>query len=172
MGVIGGFFGGVVRLFTGGGVSGFFFILLLGASLGGWGAWKTQGWRHQVRDAQRVEAQAKAEREARADEMVKVRNNERISDEHTTRTARTLARAAAAERAAAGLRNEVQRLNGRDLPTDPGAAGLAREARAARDLLGRCAEAYRRVDERAQGLGDQVTGLQAFAVDVCKAGKD
>jgi hypothetical protein len=145
--------------------------LLLGAALGAWGAWKLQGLRHAEQARERAEAQARAERQARADEMVKINNAERIAHEDHRRTQRTLGRALAAERAAAGLREQIAELNARELPTNPELAAAAGEARTARDLLGRCAEAYRRVDGRAQALGDQVTGLQDFARDVCGAGQ-
>lgn len=159
-----------VGFFTGGNFTRLVATTLAGVAIGATGAWKVQTWRHDALAKERVEHQLKTEREARADEMVKVRNAERIADEQARRMAQTAARLAAAGRAVAGLHAEIARLNADNLPTDPGLAALAVEARTARDLLGRCAEAYRRVDGRAQELGDQVTGLQAFALDVCKAG--
>lgn len=168
---LGNFITGFVGLFTGGGLAGLVATLLLGAGLGAWGGWRVQGWRHAEQDRQRAEQTAKAIKEARTDEMVRVRNAERINHEQDQRAKRTAVRLAAAERAAAGLRDEVERLNARPVPEGAGAAALALEARTARDLLGRCGEAYRRVDGRAQALGDQVSGLQDFVATSCKAGQ-
>lgn len=164
--------GGIASLFAGGGITGLAASLLLGAALGGWGAWKVQNWRHSEQARQRAEQTLKALTEARADETVRIKNLERITDEQANRQKTALARAAAAERSATGLRHEISRLNARPVPESAELAALAGEARAARDLLGVCAGAYRRVDERAQALGDQVTGLQEFAQVVCKAGAD
>lgn len=163
--------GGIVKLFTGGGLAGTAVTLLLGAALGGWGMWKVQNWRHAELARQQAEQTAKALKEARADETVRIKNAERITDEQDRRAQRTAARLAVSERAAAGLRDEVERLNARPVPEGAESAALALEARTARDLLGRCGEAYRRVDGRAQALGDQVAGLQDFAATACKAGQ-
>ena len=163
--------GGVLKLFTGGGLTGLAATLLLGAALGAWGGWTVQGWRHAELDRQQAEQTAKAIKEARADEMVRVRNAERIDHDQDQRAKRTAGRLAAAERAAAGLRDEVRRLNARPVPEGAELAALVGEAGTARDLLGECAEAYRRVDGRAQALGDQVSGLQDFVVTACKAGQ-
>lgn len=167
---LGNIVGGFVSLFTGSGLAGVVATLLLGAALGAWGGWKVQGWRHAEQARQIAEQAAKAQKEARADEMVRVRNTERISDEQHRREKRTAARLADSERAGAGLRDEIQRLNARPVPESPELAAIAGEARTARDLLGRCAEAYRRVDGRAQALGDQVSGLQDFVATSCRAG--
>jgi hypothetical protein len=171
LGAVGGFFGGVVKLFTGGGFTGLVASIVVGVALGGWGSWKVQNWRHAELARQQADQTAKAIKEARADEMVRIRNTERVTDEQDRRAQRTAVRLAAAERAGAGLRDEIQRLNARPVPEGAGAAALALEASTARDLLGRCGEAYRRVDGRAQALGDQVTGLQDFAATACKAGQ-
>lgn len=168
---LGSFITGFVGLFTGGGLTGLVATLLLGAAMGAWGGWKVQGWRHAEQARQIAEQAAKAIKEARADEMVRVRNTERITDEQERRAARTAARLAASERAAASLRDEIQRLNARPVPEGAELAAIAGEARTARDLLGRCAEAYRRVDGRAQALGDQVSGLQDFVATTCRAGQ-
>lgn len=159
-------------LVTGGaGLQRLLVALLLGAALGAWGGWKLQGWRHAEQGRERAQAQAKAERKARADELVKINNAERIADEQHRREQETLGRAVAAERAQRGLRQQIAALNARDVPESPELAALAGEARAARDSLGECAERYRTVDKRAQALGDQVSGLQDFARDVCRAGE-
>lgn len=157
---------------TGGNVTRLAATLLVGVALGGWGAWKVQNWRHAELARHQAEQTLKAINAARADETVRIKNSERITDEQEQRTRRAVARAAAAERSAAGLRDEIARLDARPVPEGAELAAIAGEARAARDLLGRCADAYRQVDARAQELGNQVTGLQAFALEVCKAGRD
>ena len=162
---------GLIGLFTGGGITGLAATLLLGAGIGAWGGWKVQGWRHAELAREQAEQTAKALKEARADETVRIKNAERITDEQDRRATRTAARLASSERAAAGLRDEVARLNDRPVPEGAESAALALEARTARDLLGRCSDAYRRVDGRAQALGDQVTGLQDFVATACKAGQ-
>lgn len=159
-----------IGFFTGGSFTRVVATLLVGAAAGGYAAWNVQTWRHAEADRERLQLKLDREREARADEMVRVRNAERIADEQARREAATAARLAAARRSLAGLHDEIARLNAGELPTDPGLAALAREARTARDLLGRCGEAYRRVDGRAQELGDQVIGLQAFVHESCRAG--
>lgn len=77
-----------------------------------------------------------------------------------------LARADAVNR---GLRDEVARLNARPVPEDAAAAAYAGEARVARELLGTCSQRYTEVARDADELRDQVTGLQAFATQVCRA---
>lgn len=161
---------GAIAFFTGGNFTRLVCTALVCVAIGAWGGWRVQTWRHAELASEQIERQLKAERASRADEMVKVRNAERIADEQARREAATAARLAAARRSVAGLHAEIARLNAGELPTEPRLAAITREARVARDLFGRCAEAYRRVDGRAQELGDQVTGLQAFALDVCKAG--
>ena len=71
-----------------------------------------------------------------------------------------------------GLRAEVARLNSRPDPYPPGDAGLAAcagEARTARELFGESSSAYQELAAEADGLRDQVTGLQDFARTVCRA---
>lgn len=101
-------------------------------------------------------AEAKAESERRAEAAQEVINaaNQR-AQEHAARADR-------AARTAAGLRNEVDRLNRRELPSDTVAAGYAHEAREARELLGSCAAEYRSVGEEADRLRDKVTDLQGW----------
>lgn len=146
-------------------------ILLAVAGFAALGGWEARDWRQGQKDREQAAQQLAAERAARTDELIRSRNAERTAHEQAKREKATLARAAAAERAAAGLRDEIAALNARPVPTNPELAALAREARTARDLLGRCAEAYRRVDGRAQALGDQVSGLQDFVATSCRAGQ-
>jgi len=146
-------------------------VLLTVAAFSALGGWEARDWRQAQQDRAAAERLLAAERAARSDELVRSRNAERTAHEQDRREKATLARAAAAERAVGQLRDEIAALNARPVPEDPRAAALAVEARTARDLLGRCAEAYRRVDGRAQALGDQVTGLQDWAQTVCRAGE-
>lgn len=66
---------------------------------------------------------------------------------------------------AASLRDEIDRLNARPVPSapdDPRVTAYALEARVARELLGSCADEYRGVAKAADELRDQVIGLQDF----------
>ena len=146
-------------------------VLVTVAAFSALGGWEARDWRQAQQDRAAAERLLAAERAARSDELIRSRNAERTAHEQAQREKATLARAAAAERAVGQLRDEIAALNARPVPEDPRAAALAVEASTARDLLGRCAEAYRRVDGRAQALGDQVTGLQDWAQTVCKAGQ-
>lgn len=163
--------GSALGLFTGGGFTSLVASLLVGVALGSWGSWRVQEWRHAELARKIAERDAKAQKEARADEMVRIRNTERITDEQDRRLKATAARLVVSLRTVDGLRDEVRRLNDRAVPEDPGASASAREASAARNLLGECAAAYQRVDGRAQELGDQVTGLQDFVATSCRAGR-
>lgn len=146
-------------------------VLLTVAAFSALGGWEARDWRQAQQDRAAAERLLAAERAARSDELIRSRNAERTAHEQAQREKATLARAAAAERAVGQLRDEIAALNARPVPEDPRAAALAVEASTARDLLGRCADAYRRVDGRAQALGDQVTGLQDWAQTVCRAGE-
>ena len=120
-------------------------------------------WDTQERD--RNEATAR-------DNAAKFRNAERTAHEDAQREAARRARDAAAATAVRGLRAEVARLNSRPDPYAPGDAGLAAcagEARTARELFSESAAAYSELAATADGLRDQVTGLQDFARTVCRA---
>lgn len=105
------------------------------------------------------------------DNVTRFRNTERISDAAQTRQNVRAVNAAAVDSAVAGLRNETSRLNLRR--ADPDAAGGARlaactrEAATARELLAESATAYSGLAQEADGLRDQVMGLQDFAHSVC-----
>lgn len=146
-------------------------ILLAVAGFAVLGGWEARDWRQAQQDRAQAAQLLADERAARTDELIRSRNAERTANEQAKREKATLARAAAAERAAAGLRNEIAALNARPVPESPELAALAREARIARDLLGGCGQAYQRVDKRAQELGDQVSGLQDFVATSCRAGQ-
>lgn len=108
------------------------------------------------------------------DNATRFRNAERTANEDAQREAARRARDAAAAAAVRSLRAEVARLNSRPDPYPAGDAGLAAcagEARAARELLGESSGAYQELAAEADGLRDQVTGLQSFARNVCGAGK-
>lgn len=159
-------------------------IAAIGAAVAGWGALKghyiavgdQQGAsRVQGRwDAQTVVDQAESlrlAREANADQLLKFRNSERNTDEQALREAATARRDVAARAAVRSLRSTIETLNQRDAAAAAGnarAAALAGQAAFARELFGRCTEAYRELAAAADGLRDQVTGLLADAHDVCR----
>ena len=130
-----------------------------------------------VRGSARVQAAWDAQENARnaataRDNAAKFRNAERTAHEDAQREAARRARDAAAAAAVRGLRAEVARLNSRPDPYAPGDAGLAAcagEARTARELFSESAAAYSELAATADGLRDQVTGLQDFARIVCRA---
>ncbi len=125
---------------------------------------------------QKIVDQAKSlelERGRRADELTGFRNAERINDEQAKREAVRERRIAAGDAVADKLRSATDRLNRRDMSkagSDPGAVALAQEAATARELFGSCNQAQLGVAAEADSLRDQVAGLQAFAVNVCRAG--
>ena len=128
--------------------------------------------------AARVQAAWDAQEDARSqatarDNAIKFRNLERTAHEDAKREAARAARDAAAAAAVRGLRAEIARLNARPDPYQAGDAGLAAcagEAATARELLGESSGAYQELAAEADGLRDQVIGLQQFARDVCRAG--
>jgi hypothetical protein len=102
------------------------------------------------------------ERAARAEEQRLADESIRITAEQASRERVASDRAARAERAAVGLRDEIARLNARPAPKDAEAAGFAHEAGVARELLGACTKEYQSLARESDGLGDQVTGLQQW----------
>lgn len=131
-----------------------------------------------VRGAARVQAAWDTQENARnaataRDNATKFRNAERTAHEDAQREAARRARDAAALAAVRSLHTEIARLNSRPNPYQPGDAGIAAcagEARAARELFGESSGAYQELAAEADGLRDQVTGLQDFARTVCRAG--
>ena len=146
--------------------------------------WGVLAWRSHLiatgdmQGAARVQAAWDAQENERntataRDNATKFRNAERTAHEDAQRAAARRARDVAAAAAVRGLRNEVARLNSRPDPYAPGDAGLAAcagEAATARELLGESSGAYQQLAEEADGLRDQVIGLQQFARDVCRTG--
>ncbi|WP_304308082.1 hypothetical protein [Pseudacidovorax intermedius] len=106
------------------------------------------------------------------DLLRQVRNTERIADEDNARAAERQLRDAVARNELDRLQRTIAELKRRQLPRpgdEAGIAALAREGATARELLGRCGGRYADVAAAAEGLRDQVTGLQAFVKDVCRA---
>ena len=130
-----------------------------------------------ARGAARVQAAWDAQENARnaataRDNAARFRNAERLAHEDAQREATRRARDVAAAAAVRSLRAEVARLNSRPDPYAAGDAGLAAcagEARTARELFGESSSAYQELAAEADGLRDQVTGLQDFARTVCRA---
>lgn len=109
-----------------------------------------------------------------ADNVIKFRNAERVAHETAQRETERQALAAGAAAAVRSLRDQVARLNARPNPYPAGDAGLAAcvvEATTARELLGESTGAYQGLAAEADGLRDQVVGLQAFIHDVLGAPK-
>lgn len=118
-----------------------------------------------------AEAMLQAERARNLDLMTKVRNTERIADEDARRTAERQRRDAAARSQLVRLQRTIATLQQRKLPEPgdvAGIAALAGQASTARELLGRCSGRYADLAAAADGLRDQVTGLQAYVKDVCR----
>lgn len=126
-------------------------------------------------DKQKAVDQAETLRLARlanAEQLIKFRNAERISDEQARLEAARLRRIAAGDAVADRLRGTIDALNRRDMSaagSDAGAAALAQGAATARELFGSCTERYRGLAENADRLRDQVAGLLADAMFVCRA---
>ena len=152
--------------------------LLVCAAIVGVKAWESHLiGKGDARGAARVQADWDTQENARnaataRDNAARFRNAERLAHEDAQREAARRARDAAAAAAVRGLRAEIARLNSRPDPYPAGDAGLAAcasEARAARELFGESSSAYQELAAEADGLRDQVTGLQDFARTVCRA---
>lgn len=112
--------------------------------------------------AEVAENTRKAETEARRKEQEMQKHADQTARNAHKREATLAANAARARDVANSLRDEIDRLNSRPMPDDPRLAACFGEANTARELLGSCTEEYRGVAEKADGLRDQVTGLQEF----------
>lgn len=119
--------------------------------------------------AQVAQATQQAEAQARALETAKRQQADRIAHENQTKAQAAQHAADAAAHAADSLRDGITALDASPAPADPGAAHHAEQARTARELLATCADRYTGVAADADRLAIQVTGLQAFARDVCGA---
>jgi hypothetical protein len=146
---------------------------LLSAAVAFTAAWQVQDWRWNSKfdriEKHHAEQLRRAEVQARAREQGMQANAERIASELEKTNARLSNQSAAATRSARGLRDEVTRLNARPAPACPESATVFVEASTARDLLATCADEYRAVAQDADRLSLQVTALQDWATNVCKA---
>lgn len=104
-----------------------------------------------------------AEAEARRKEREMQDHADQVARDTQKREAEQAARIASSRNTIGVLRGEIARLNARPTPQNPELASCFREARAARELLGACAERYRGLAEEADGLRIQLTGFQEFA---------
>lgn len=114
------------------------------------------------------------ERERSADQLIKFRNAERISDEQAKREALREKRIRAGDAVADQLRGAIEALNRRDVSaagSDPGSVALAEGAATARELFGSCNKAFLGMAAEADRLRDQVAGLYDDAMFVCRAPK-
>lgn len=105
----------------------------------------------------------KAEQAARIKEQEMQKNADQIAQDAEKRRSDLIDSIASSQQLIGRLRNQIDRLNGRPVPSDPQLAACFGEARATRELLGSCSERYRGMAEEADGLRSQVTGLQDFA---------
>jgi len=143
---------------------------LVGAAVAAVLTWHVQAWRYDTRIAEReqqvAQAAQAAEAAARRREQEMQRYADAIARDAAKRHQVLAARAAATDRMAGELRDDIDRLNAGRRPEDPAAARFADDARAARELLGACVDRYRVVAVSADGLRDQVTGLQDYVRSV------
>lgn len=140
------------------------------AALAAGAAWSIQSLRYDARIAAReaeiAQAAHAAEAAARDQEQEMQRHVDRIARDAASRQQVLAGRAATAELAVRSLRDDIARINASPAPSDPEPARYADDARRARELLGACADEYRVVAVAADGLRDQVTGLQDYARSV------
>jgi ABC-type transporter Mla subunit MlaD len=143
---------------------------LAGAALAAVASWNIQAWRYDGQIAERehqiAQAAQAAEAAARRRERELQTYADQISQDAARRQTVLAARVATTDRVAGQLRDDIARLNARPAPADPAAARVAVAAARVRELLGACAEEYRGVAVAADGLRDQVIGLQRFASSV------
>ena len=153
--------------------------LLLGAAALAAAIWGLSSYRTSLieQGAARVQALWDAEKYQRTlatgqANAVRQRAAEKVAEDHAQRQATTEKRFALAAATERSLRAEIKRLNSRPKPftvDDTGLAACTREATAARELLGACGHRYTVRAGEADGLRDQVLGLQQWAADVCHA---
>lgn len=147
---------------------------LVGAAVAAVLTWHVQAWRYDTRIAERerqiARAAQAAEVAARRREQEMQRHADEIARDAAKRQQVLAARAATTDRIAGQLRDDIARLNSGRRPEDPAAARAFDDAARARELLGACAAEYRGVAVSADGLRDQVTGLQDWARTVAPKG--
>jgi hypothetical protein len=102
----------------------------------------------------------------RTEEHRRAEQAQAVLEDQARREAAAVARAVAAERSVVSLRNTIAQLNARPAPGNPEAAGYADEARVARELLGSCSARYTGLAAEADGLREQVIGLQQWVSHV------
>jgi|GEM_PF-2401435 len=128
-------------------------------------------------DTQKAVDQAETlrlERERSADQLIKFRNAERISDDQAKREALRDQRIAVGSAVNKRLLDTIETLNRRDVSaagSDPGSIALAQGAATARELFGSCNQAFLGLAAETDRLRDQVAGLQDDAMFVCRAAK-
>lgn len=148
-------------------VPGWVYALLI-VGLGAYSGLQHERLAHRQAEFQTFKAEVadntrKAEEAARKREQELQANVNKVAQQAQKRQQELAARVTATDSAAVSLRDEIARLNARPVPDNPGAAAYAHEATVARELLGQCAERYKAVATNAEGLTDQVTGLQEYA---------
>lgn len=144
---------------------------LLSAAIASTVAWQIQGVRcHadlQSRDLASAKKALAFEQAARTKEKDLADAAQKIRDEYDNAQIKHSRSAAATTRAAAGLRDEIARLNARPPGQCAQAPGSIDEAAAARNALSECAGELAAVASVADQLSGQVTGLQAWASQAC-----
>ena len=130
--------------------------------------WAKADQARKVQEGQALIARQQAER---ADEQRMARRAEENDLAQTKREQALRERAAAADRAVAGLRGTVAKLNAdsaarRAQGSCPAAEREAHDAATARGLLGACAGRYSELGRRADELAARVIGLQDHIVTV------
>lgn len=147
-------------------------IIMILAGVAAFGWYEVRGARLDLTEYKLSISNERAEQAAsdNMDLVIRLRNNERISDAQKVRDAAIAKQLAGSKSALGRLQRELDALEARSRPDDPEARRYADEASAARGVFGRCAEKYRGVDERAKTLGSQVMGLQTYINEVCRPG--
>lgn len=113
-------------------------------------------------------AQAATEKNRTLEQQLNTANLENANEQDRLK-ADASRRIAAADRAAAGLRDTIYALGRRERPATPEAAGWFDAAAVARRLVGECGDRRREVAAAAHELRTQVTGLQRYVNEVCLA---
>ena len=114
------------------------------------------------------------ERERSADQLIKFRNAERISDDQAKREALRNQRIAGGNAVNKRVLDTIETLDQRDVSaagSDPRSVALAKGAATARELFGSCNKAFLGLAAEADRLRDQVAGLYDDAMFVCRAPK-